>query len=541
MRGSLGVIIRLGLILGLVSVFAAGCKEKDTCGNGTVEEGESCDGSDLGGSSCLTLGYASGALACSDQCVFDLSGCELLVDCGNDVVDSGEQCDGSDLNGQTCESRALGGGTLGCDPVTCQFDISGCEGGGICGDGVADGDEQCDGIDFRGLSCETLDGSYLGGQLDCSPSCVLRTSGCYTLPDFPIGQPCETNDDCPPDGRCIPEYGGGYFVGAPGGVCVERCGDGGTCPLSGEAGVCVGSGYMSFCFLRCDPAAPVCRDGYECFAQGDVGFCYPNCTDDSQCVVTGNCDMAAGSDTEGWCVPLPEVCTGGIDEDVDGLVDCADPDCNGTTACPTGEDCTNGTDDDGDGAADCDDGECVWLGVCTGNLCEPVAGAVLTCGTSLTGESNDASGFTTTFNRYECGDPSGGPMESLGQTTGPEYAYTLTVPSAQLVTVTVSGLSSNLNVAVVKQYAGQYCDPGISCFAFGENGGTADEVITFAAYPTMTYYVIVDGRQGAVSTYDIDVTCDATGAEDCGNNTDDGDSLIDCNDPECMGVPPHCG
>jgi hypothetical protein len=47
------------------------------CGNGVAETGESCDGSDLNGESCATLGYAAGAgLACTAECELDSSGCE---------------------------------------------------------------------------------------------------------------------------------------------------------------------------------------------------------------------------------------------------------------------------------------------------------------------------------------------------------------------------------------------------------------------------------------------------------------------------------
>jgi hypothetical protein len=46
--------------------------------------------------------------------------------CGNGDVDAGEQCDGSDLQGFDCASLGLGGGTLECDPITCTFDTSMC-------------------------------------------------------------------------------------------------------------------------------------------------------------------------------------------------------------------------------------------------------------------------------------------------------------------------------------------------------------------------------------------------------------------------------
>ena len=46
-----------------------------TCGNGTVDPGENCDGSALGGATCMCLGFQSGTLACSASCQFDTSGC----------------------------------------------------------------------------------------------------------------------------------------------------------------------------------------------------------------------------------------------------------------------------------------------------------------------------------------------------------------------------------------------------------------------------------------------------------------------------------
>ena len=46
-----------------------------TCGNGLLEPGESCDGTDLNQSSCAALGFDSGTLQCAASCKFDTSGC----------------------------------------------------------------------------------------------------------------------------------------------------------------------------------------------------------------------------------------------------------------------------------------------------------------------------------------------------------------------------------------------------------------------------------------------------------------------------------
>jgi hypothetical protein len=43
---------------------------------------------------------------------------------------------------------------------------------------------------------------------------------------------------------------------------------------------------------------------------------------------------AASTPDSGPCVPAAEQCSGGVDEDCDGLVDCSDPDCSGVGTCP---------------------------------------------------------------------------------------------------------------------------------------------------------------------------------------------------------------
>jgi hypothetical protein len=45
------------------------------CGDGSSHPSEACDGGDLGGATCQALGYASGALSCTEQCRFDVGGC----------------------------------------------------------------------------------------------------------------------------------------------------------------------------------------------------------------------------------------------------------------------------------------------------------------------------------------------------------------------------------------------------------------------------------------------------------------------------------
>jgi len=46
--------------------------------------------------------------------------------CGDGMIDGMEVCDGGDLDGQTCQSLGLGGGVLSCRPACDLFDTSGC-------------------------------------------------------------------------------------------------------------------------------------------------------------------------------------------------------------------------------------------------------------------------------------------------------------------------------------------------------------------------------------------------------------------------------
>lgn len=45
------------------------------CGNGIAELGEPCDGADLRGRTCQTLGFSAGTLACSTVCALSTAGC----------------------------------------------------------------------------------------------------------------------------------------------------------------------------------------------------------------------------------------------------------------------------------------------------------------------------------------------------------------------------------------------------------------------------------------------------------------------------------
>lgn len=164
------------------------------CGDGIRQTGEECDKTDLAGKDCESVGFTGGTLACEDNCAFDLSGCTgAVAHCGNSMKEAGEDCDGSDLGGRDCLSLGLLGGTLVCRP-DCTYDASGCT-GPDCGNGIVEGSEACDGADLAGATCTSIGQGYSGGTLGCT-ACQLDDSACSTCGNGAIetGEECEGTD-----------------------------------------------------------------------------------------------------------------------------------------------------------------------------------------------------------------------------------------------------------------------------------------------------------------------------------------------------------
>ncbi len=93
--------------------------------------------------------------------------------CGDGLAEGSEQCDGADLGAWDCWTAAQHQhGDLTC-AADCTFDPSGCH---TCGDAVLDGPEACDGTNLGGQDCTSL--GFAQGTLSCDAQCALDTSAC---------------------------------------------------------------------------------------------------------------------------------------------------------------------------------------------------------------------------------------------------------------------------------------------------------------------------------------------------------------------------
>jgi len=244
------------------------------CGDGILQTGEVCDGTDLGGQTCQTAaGYESGELLCRDTCQLDLSDCHT---CG----------DGHLQGPETCDDENLGAGD-GCDADckaepgwVCQGEPSRCV--ESCGNGQLDSGEACD---DENLAFD--DGCTPNCQIEHGWICDGEPSQCHTLCGDGLVAGDEACDDgntgegdgC--SGACQVEHG--WSCDGEPSICETTCGDGVRAATEDcdDGNLTSGDG----CSAQCQH-----EDGWAC--QGEPSLCDTVCGDG---VIVGNEDCDDGN------------------------------------------------------------------------------------------------------------------------------------------------------------------------------------------------------------------------------------------------------
>ena len=186
--------------------------------------------------------------------------------------------------------------------------------------------------------------------------------------------PCDDGNACTFNDRCVKgECRGTPYTCDDGNVCTNNVCDGaGGCRFPPNSAPCNDGNLCTrndTCANGvCSGIAFTCNDGNVCTddACNGTGCTFtPNsapCDDGNACTSNDTCSggVCRGGSSS-CCSPGPETnCTNGIDDDCDGLIDSADPDCQ-STCVPIPEQCSNGVDDDCDGLVDYEDPDCVLM------------------------------------------------------------------------------------------------------------------------------------------------------------------------------------
>lgn len=322
-----------------ISIDACRRESDSVCGDGQRDQGEVCDIGDLGGETCITQGFISGDLDCiipsdsTQPCRIDASQCNDRTVCNNGVAEGDvedEECDQRDFRGETCASLGIGDarGTLECDPGSCRINRdTSCQQAQTCLNNIAEGDEECDREDLRGLGC--TDRGFDFGTLSCADDCKYDTSACE--------QGCGPGEQSCNDGTCVPAgadcCGGGGFCDV-GTVCVSPT----SCCPDSLPDACGSSSCIPDGADCCNANGDFCNAGSVCTG---LGTCCPSefpqpcgqsCIRDNGVCCGGNACAPGSTCCGGQCLAPGEVCCGGTNP-------CSGGTCCGSACVPFGSDC----------------------------------------------------------------------------------------------------------------------------------------------------------------------------------------------------------
>jgi hypothetical protein len=217
------------------------------------------------------------------------------------------------------------------------------------------------------------------------------------------------------------------------------------------------------------------------------------------------------------CILVEPDCSNGIDDDADGLTDCADTaDCGALPLCMPETDCRDGIDDDGDTLADCLDPGCLLTPDCT-------AAGNDTCAAPFVLPDDPVGtwyGDTSTLAADYRGSCAG---------NGNDAVFRLTLTTGLQLTADTGGSRFD---TVLYLRSGD-CATGTELDCNDDIGGGVTTSRIVVTLDPGTYYLFVDGYDSrADGPYTLNVALEVV--EICDDLLDnDGDGATDCADLDC--------
>jgi hypothetical protein len=414
-----------------------------------------------------------------------------------------------------CTAEGIECGLL---PACPWIDCGGCSGTDVCTiDGQCDEGpvDPCQGVSFEG--CCQADGTLLY----CDPDMGLQFLDCAD-PESPGACGWDAEGGFYNCGGSGAEPTGTYPMDCPAldcGTCAGQgveCGPNPRCPWQdcggcGDGQACI-DGQCAFDRCLGVPGVGCCDDGvlYGCFQNTLIS---QTCADDGNVCgwYAGDFFTAPGY----YCGPADIL----ENEDPSGTYPAA---CD-FGACVNAEFCAAAGYECGMGCPGESCGECGAGEVCGfDHQCHPLvcgagnAGADAACGSGPTTVTGNTSAMANTVQNY----PTCAPWEYNGPETWHEFTPSCDGP----VTVSLSGpANQDLDLLVL---VGECAGDAETCAGISAELGSV-ETVTFDAVVGTTYYIVVEGFDGAAGAYTLETFCPCACVQQCGTR-------------EC-GPDPNCG
>jgi len=184
--------------------------------------------------------------------------------------------------------------------------------------------------------------------------------------------------------------------------------------------------------------------------------------------------------------PSLELCDDALDDDGDGLTDCADPDCASSPVCLPEANCHDGVDDDGDSFTDCADPDCIGTNACLGGSCQA---------------DRDLGVVTDSHPLYVQGDTTGAQdryAASCSPSGGPDRVYSFTLSQTGGLIVRMSQDVGADHVLALVTQGGPLSTCDTWQYACSDSGGPGLPIVmTVDSLPTGTYFLLVDTYEPA--------------------------------------------